>query len=437
MNDRLKICRRILQTTGGVALLLWGGCAGAGDNSGGVPGILKFAQQYQQQEASAIKEGGAGGKTDSVARSVGKGESGAGSNTELRRRLTLREQEVRQLKKENRGLRERLKVLPDTAQDNAEKDKVVASLKAELDESRKQLETITRKGEQAQETLNAQVIELKQQLSRMETESKAAAEQAGKEKTELQATLNTLKAEMADMPVVTAEMLKPDDMQQTYAAGVMLGRDMLNLQATQQQLGLKTDNRILVAGIWDALRRKVLMNEVVLDSALHKAENVAQKARLAVIREQKKAGTAYLEKFRKHKDVKQAESGFWYWTEYAGEGDFIHGDNTLVDVVVTEKLTDGTVVEDMDAGGRVISQALSEYPPVFRDALMLMKNHGTMELVVPSSLAYGDEGYPPRVPPGATMLYTLRVEGVKSFTENALGTSGERKNAEKKAEGEQ
>ncbi|EOP2073568.1 hypothetical protein RCU50_13060 [Escherichia coli] len=58
MNDGLKICRRILQTTGGVALLLWGGCAGAGDNSGGVPGILKFAQQYQQQEASAIKEGG-------------------------------------------------------------------------------------------------------------------------------------------------------------------------------------------------------------------------------------------------------------------------------------------------------------------------------------------------------------------------------------------
>ncbi len=67
MNDRLKICRRILQTTGSAALLLWGGCAGAGENSGGVPGILKFAQQYQQQEVSAIKEGGTGGKMDSVA----------------------------------------------------------------------------------------------------------------------------------------------------------------------------------------------------------------------------------------------------------------------------------------------------------------------------------------------------------------------------------
>ena len=56
----------------------------------------------------------------------------------------------------------------------------------------------------------------------------------------MQATLNTLKAEMAAMPVVTVEMLKPDDMQQTYAAGVMLGRDMLNLQATTAT-GLKTD----------------------------------------------------------------------------------------------------------------------------------------------------------------------------------------------------
>ncbi len=41
-----------------------------------------------------------------------------------------------------------------------------------------------------------------------------------------------------------------------------------------------------------------------------------------------------------------------------------------------------------------------------------MKNHATMTLVVPPELAYGDEGYPPKVPPGATMVYTLRVESV-------------------------
>ncbi|WP_375542375.1 FKBP-type peptidyl-prolyl cis-trans isomerase [Serratia marcescens] len=31
---------------------------------------------------------------------------------------------------------------------------------------------------------------------------------------------------------------------------------------------------------------------------------------------------------------------------------------------------------------------------------------------VTSELAYGDKGYPPKVPPGATMVYKLRVTDV-------------------------
>ncbi|EHG6070585.1 peptidylprolyl isomerase, partial [Salmonella enterica subsp. diarizonae serovar 61:z52:z53] len=203
-----------------------------------------------------------------------------------------------------------------------------------------------------------------------------------------------------------------------------------NLQVAQQKLGLKTDNRILVAGIRDALNRKVLLNEPALETALREAESVARKAHQAVIREQKKAGSLYLEKFRKRKDVKQAESGFWYRTEYAGDGGVIRGDDTIVDVVVTEKLTDGTVVEDMDARGQVISQPLGDYPALFRSALTLMKNHGTVELVVPSDLAYGDGGYPPKVPPGATMVYTLRVEDVKPAAEPPGTEGGSKKEAE-------
>lgn len=72
------------------------------------------------------------------------------------------------------------------------------------------------------------------------------------------------------MPLVTPELLKTESVQLTYAAGVMLGRDILNIQAAQQQLGLKTDNRVLLAGIRDALNRKVLLNESMLDSALQK-----------------------------------------------------------------------------------------------------------------------------------------------------------------------
>lgn len=389
---------------GGIAFLAWVGNVSAADQtesraSGGIPGILKYAQQYRQEAVPEEKGKGEGKKGKAAVRTAvhpGQSLTGGIGNTELCRRLTLREQKLRQLEKDNRTLRDRLSAVSAVTEASAENDRELAELKVALTENRKQLSELTHR-----------------------------AEQSGKEKAELQASLVALKAELAGMPVVTPEMLKPEAVQQTYAAGVMMGRDMLTLQVAQQQLGLKTDNRVLVAGIRDALNRKVLLNESALETALHQAEVVAQKARLAVIQAQKKAGEAYLATFRKQKGVKQAESGFWYRVEHAGDGALIQGDDTRVDVVVTEKLTDGTVVEDMDLWGQVISQSLGDYPPLFRSALMLMKNHGTMELVVPSDLAYGDEGYPPKVPPGATVHYVLRVEDVTFAAEEKTAGKGD------------
>lgn len=433
-GGRIKLCILCVTLLAGAGTAYAAGENRSSSSDGGIPGVLKYAQQYQREKSLSSGE-------QKKQASPERGEIAGNTHTELRRRLTLREQELRQLKKENQSLRGRLDSLSVAAQkvdEHKDKDRQIAELKTALEGSRKQGDEQVRKAEEVQEALKGQITDLKQQLARADAGNKTTTEQAEKEKAELVSSLDALKKEMAGMPVVTPALLKAESAQLTYAAGVMLGRDMLNIQAAQQQLGLKTDNRVLLAGVRDALNRKVLLNESVLDSALQKAEEVAQKARLAVIREQKKAGAAYLEKFRKQKGVKQAESGFWYRTEYAGDGEFIRGDDSLVDVVVTEKLTDGTVVEDMDARGRVISQALGDYPPVFREALMLLKNHGTTELVVPPELAYGDEGYPPRVPPGATMLYTLRVEGVKPAAGEVQGASPEpdRKTTEKGAEGD-
>lgn len=74
-----------------------------------------------------------------------------------------------------------------------------------------------------------------------------------------------------------------------------------------------------------------------------------------------------------------------------------------------ETLTDGTVIQDMETSGAVLSQPISQFPPLFADALKQLKNHGTLTLVVPPELAYGEKGYPPNVPPNATMIYTLRI----------------------------
>lgn len=180
----------------------------------------------------------------------------------------------------------------------------------------------------------------------------------------LRSSLDELKAIMAQMPVVDSEQLSTAEKQQTYAAGVMMGRDILSLQAANALSGIKTDNRVLLAGVRDALNHRELLNENTLQTALSQAEQSIRKARLETATRWKKAGAMWLKTFKKQKGVQKDSSGFWYRIEHAGDGELISDDNTVVDVVVVEKLTDGTVIEDMDARGMVISQPLGEYPRV-------------------------------------------------------------------------
>lgn len=384
----------------------------------GLPGILRYAREQEMKQADGNKQS-----------QKGEPERTYVTGAELKRRLTRSEMELRQLRKENRQLRGQLK--KSSVQDD---NREVASLKKKLQEQdaahRKTLGELTEKAENARNQLAQEVVSLKQQLAERErTEKEKAGEEqkladvqaklaaSEKEREGLKSSLDELKVKMAQMPVVDTEQLGAPEKQQTYAAGVMMGRDILSLQAANALSGIRTDNRFLLAGVRDALNRQELLNENTLQTALSQAEQSIRKARLETAAGWKKAGVAWLETFKKQKGVQKDSSGFWYRIEHAGDGELIGGDDTVVDVVVVEKLTDGTVIEDMDARGTVISQPLGEYPPVFRSALRLLKNHGTVTVAAPPELAYGDEGYPPKVPPGATMVYTIRVEDVKK--ENA------------------
>ena len=390
----------------------------------GLPGILRYAREQEMKQADGNKQSQAA-----------EPERVYVPGAELKRRLTRSETELRQLRKENRQLREQLKQA--SATDNSGE---VAALKKQLQEQdaahKKTLRELTEKAENARNQLAEEVVVLKQQLAERErTEKERAGEgqklaevqtklaASEKEREGLKSSLDELKTMMAQMPVVDSEQLSTAEKQQTYATGVMMGRDILSLQAANALSGIKTDNRVLLAGVRDALNRRELLNENTLQTALSQAEQSIRKARLETAARWKKAGVAWLETFKKQKGVQKDSSGFWYRIEHAGDGELISGDDTVVDVVVVEKLTDGTVIEDMDARGTVISQPLGEYSPVFRSALRLLKNHGTVTVAAPPELAYGDEGYPPRGPPGATMVYTIRVEDVKA--ENA--SPGEQK----------
>ncbi|WP_256814441.1 MULTISPECIES: FKBP-type peptidyl-prolyl cis-trans isomerase N-terminal domain-containing protein [unclassified Serratia (in: enterobacteria)] len=233
--------------------------------------------------------------------------------------------------------------------------------------------------------------------------------------TELDETVKKLADTRADMVslqarsprLVTADALKDAQPREDYAAGVSLGEEILQMQEERHRWGANSEKGMILAGIADAFAGKRMLSDDELNNTLTTAEKKVAAAREKINVTQRQKGAAYIEEFKKDKRVHQALSGFWYRIDYAGDAQIPA--TASVDVVVKETLVDGTVVQDMEATGATLSQPVTDFPPLFKEAISLLKNHGTMTLVVPPEQAYGEKGYPPKVPPNATMIYTLRI----------------------------
>lgn len=212
-------------------------------------------------------------------------------------------------------------------------------------------------------------------------------------------------------------LVKPDVLtdsagRQAYAAGSALGHDIVEMLDERKGWGVNADRQTVLAGVIDAFSGQYQLTTDVLSKSLAESEAVVNQARQNASRAQQKKGEAFVADFKKQKGVKQSPSGFWYRVNYAGDAAI--GGDAVVEVVVKESLADGTVVQDMDLSGNVLSQPLSAYPPLFREAIGQLRNHGSLTMVVPPELAYGEAGYPPKVPPNATVVYELRVDDVRA-----------------------
>lgn len=259
-------------------------------------------------------------------------------------------------------------------------------------------QTLAQRQREHQEALHALRAALE------ESEQKRAGEQKATQQAreDLLALRKRLQWEM------TPEQLKDERKRLSYAAGSALGRDIQGLMTERQSWGVPVDRDSLLAGVIDSVSGRLQLSPQELNTLTAQADAAAVAAREKRVNQQRRRDDDYLTQFRQQKGVKQSAMGFWYRVDYAGEG--VLAPTAVVDVVVKEKLTDGTVIQDMDLSGKVLSQPLSEYPPLFREAIGHLHNHGSLTMVVPPALAYGETGYPPKVPPNATMVYELRID---------------------------
>lgn len=281
---------------------------------------------------------------------------------------------------------------------------VSASLKAEK-ELRRQLESAKLQKDALDKALTSSKMDAEEQLLKITTSMKELDETYKKQLAELQHELDNAKANQAVL--LTQNSLNDAGAKQNYAAGVSLGEEIMQMQAERNRWGVKTDKDLILAGIVDTFSGKRRLSDDILNHALTDAENEVNKAREKILSAQANLGKSYVEKFKQHKGVKEGIGGVLYKIEYAGDNPITKG--AIVDLIVKESLTDGTVIQDMEANGVVLSQKVTDFPPLFQEALGKLKNHGSLTMVVPPLLAYGEKGYPPKIPPDATMVYHLRI----------------------------
>ncbi|HBZ1322932.1 TPA: peptidylprolyl isomerase [Klebsiella pneumoniae] len=203
-----------------------------------------------------------------------------------------------------------------------------------------------------------------------------------------------------------AAKLSASGEQQAYAIGASMGSEALNVLTTRRTQGVTVDAGLVLQGIEDAFRGQLRLGEQERNKALFDVSQQVFQNLNKIEQKNISAGKKYQQAFARKKDVVFKE-GVYSRIDYPGKGK-ISG-NDLVTVVIKEMLTDGTVINDMEAKDQALTQKLDAYPPVFREPLKRLQNHGSVTLVVPPEKAYGSKGLPPKIPPGATMVYSVRI----------------------------
>ncbi|EPX2173796.1 TPA: FKBP-type peptidyl-prolyl cis-trans isomerase N-terminal domain-containing protein [Serratia marcescens] len=347
------------------------------------------------------------------------------------------QQQLAQLQKERDGQRQQAEQQEKSlktalAQQKAEAAKAAGELqqqlaqqKAEAAKATGELQQQLAQLQEKNKTQTEQAKALEQRLAVVTAESAQAAQQrdkatlqADKTATELAAAhqaqqalqdeLSGLRSRAKWLPDAQALKKKPE--QQSYAAGVALGRDIQTMLAERKNWGINPDKTLLLAGVIDTFNGHYQLSDAQLTRALAESEKTVNDARNQAAKVQTSKGEAFVTEFKKKKGTQKSPAGFWYRIDYVG--DEAIKENARVDIVVKESLTDGSVIQDMDRSGKVMSQPLSAYPPLFREAIGHLKNHGSLTMVVPPALAYGETGYAPQIPPNATMVYELRIVDV-------------------------
>jgi len=208
---------------------------------------------------------------------------------------------------------------------------------------------------------------------------------------------------------LSAGNLPADDEQKCfYALGVNVAR-----QVGGEIKGIlsKEELQVMVNGLSDSLLGKVDEKEAttILQTWGPKLNEVLSKRAMKAVDDEKENGKTYISKYLlSNPKAVLTSSGLVFTETIAGVGTQATASSTVL-VHYHGKLIDGTVFDSSVDRGEPIKFPLKNVIKGWQEGVSMMRAGGKATLVVPSSLAYGDQGSPPVIPPGATLIFDVEL----------------------------
>jgi len=200
--------------------------------------------------------------------------------------------------------------------------------------------------------------------------------------------------------VAGAQELKTDQDKTLYALGVALANQLAPFALSPAEVDM------VKAGLTDAALNHPHKAEP--KEYMGKIQELRTQRAAVVAAAEKKAGDAYMAKAAAEPGAKKLDSGVIITTLTPGTGPSPKATDK-VKVHYHGTLTDGTVFDSSVQRGQPATFALNSVIKCWTEGVQQMKVGGKSRLVCPSDVAYGERGAPPRIKPGATLVFEVEL----------------------------
>jgi FKBP-type peptidyl-prolyl cis-trans isomerase FkpA len=185
-----------------------------------------------------------------------------------------------------------------------------------------------------------------------------------------------------------------------YALGASMGQRLKSFNLSPSEV------EIVKRGLGDAVSGAKL--EVELDQYGPKIGELARSRNEARSAGEKAKGKEYQNKAAQEQGAVKTDSGLIYKELTAGNG----GQPVATDTVKVNyrgTLIDGTEFDSSYKRNQPAEFPLNRVIPCWTEGLQKMKVGSKARLVCPSTIAYGDNGQPPNIPGGATLVFEVEL----------------------------